>query len=212
MPGRFEYQPRPVPAQASEGLRTFLDDELQAIADWINLKNVQWDDLRFPASAANPPGLTSDPDYDTTNGGWLFDASSVELLFFQVQMPHGWKEGSTIHPHVHWQKTTSAGGDVYWQIEYKHAPIGEVMDVAFTTLTVSSTVPGTPDNDTAGEHLISTFGDLDMSGKTLSDMLLVKLSRNAGGGADTYGADARLLEFDIHYEINSHGSGREFIK
>ena len=212
MAGRFDYVPRPVPAEASPTLRDYLDDELKRLADLVNVKNVQWDDLRFPASAANPPGLSSDPDYDTTNGGWLFDASSTELLFFQAQMPHAWREGTIIHPHVHWQKTTSAAGDVYWQLDYKKAPIAGVMDAAFTTLSVTSTVPGTPDNDTANEHLISTFGDLDMAGNELSDMLLFKLSRIGGDAADTYGADVRLLEFDIHYEIDGFGSGREFIK
>ena len=206
------YEPRPVPREASPPLRTFLDDELQTIADLLNVKNPPWDDLRFPAGAANPPGLASDPAFDTTNGGYLFDATGTEVLFFQAQMPHAWKEGSIIRPHVHWQKTTSAAGDVYWQLDYKKAPIGAVMDAAFTTLSVATTVGGTPDNDLAGEHLISSFGDVDMSGNELSDMLLIKLSRIGGNAADTYGADARLLEFDIHYQRDSAGSGREFIK
>jgi len=206
------YEPRPVPAEASESLRTFLDEELQSIADLLNVKNALWDDLQFPAAAINPPGLGSDPGYDTTNGGYLFDANSTELLFFQAQMPHGWREGSSIRPHVHWQKTTSAAGNVYWQLDYKKTPIGSVMDGAFTTLFNTSTVDGTPDNDTANEHLITALGDIDMTGNELSDMLVMKLSRIGGNGADTYGADARLLEFDIHYEIDGFGSGREFIK
>jgi len=206
------YEPRPVPQEANQTLRTFLDEELQTIADLLNVKNVQWDDMRFPATAVNPPGLASDPDFDTTNGGWLFDATATELVFLAAQMPHAWKEGSRIRPHVHWQKTTSAAGDVYWQLDYKKVPIAEVMDASFTTLTVSSTVPGTPDNDLAGEHLISTFGDVSMTENTLSDMFLFKLSRIGGNAADTYAADVRLLEFDIHYQLNSLGSGREFIK
>jgi len=212
MTGSIDYQPRPVPAEVSQQMRDFLDDELKRIADLINVKNPLWDDLRFPAAAANPPGLASDPDYDTTNGGWLFDAASTEVLFFQVQMPHPWREGTEIHPHVHWQKTTSAAGNVYWQLDYKKAPIAAVMDAAFTTLSTTSTVPGTPDNNTADEHLISAFDWIDMVGNELSDMLLIKLSRIGGDAADTYGADVRLLEFDIHYEIDGFGSGREFIK
>ena len=30
--------------------------------------------------------------------------------------------------------------------------------------------------------------------------------------ADTYAADARLLEFDLHYQTDSLGSGGEFMK
>ncbi len=212
MAGRFAYQPSPVPSRASSELRTFLDDELSRIADIVNVKDPQWDDLRFPAAAINPPGQASDPDFDTTNGGWLFDKNSTELIFLMAQMPHAWRQGSDIRPHIHWQKTTSAAGDVYWQLDYKKAPIGEVMDASFTTLSETSTVAGTPDNDTADEHLITSFADIAMPGGELSDMLVMKLSRIGGNGADTYGADARLLEFDIHYEIDGFGSGREFIK
>jgi len=212
MAGRFDYVPRPVPAEASPALRDYLDDELKRIADLVNVENTQWDDMRFAATAVNPPGLTSDPDFDPVNGGYLFDASSTELLFLAAQMPHAWRQGSIIKPHVHWQKTTSAAGDVYWQLDYKMAPIGEVMDAAFTTIFSTTTAAGTPDNDTANEHLITPLGDIDMAGKELSDMLVMKLSRIGGNGADTFASDCRLLEFDIHYEIDGFGSGREFIK
>jgi len=176
----------------------------------LRLFSSKWDDLAAPASAINPPGLASDPDFDTTNGGWLFDAASTEVLFIILQMPHRWREGTIIKPHVHWQKTTSASGDVYWQLDYKWSPIGEVMDAAFTTVYTTSPVAGTPDNETANEHLISSFGNVDATGKGLSDMLLCKVSRI--GGADTYAADARFLEFDIHYEIDSFGSDEEYTK
>lgn len=176
----------------------------------FELEDTFWDDMRFPASAINPPGQASDPDFDTTNGGWLFAAAGTEVIFLAAQMPHAWKEGSTIHPHIHWQKTTSAGGDVLWRLEYKKAPIGEVMDAAFTALDVTTTV--TTDNDTANEHLISGFGEITMVGGQLSDMFLMKLSRIGADGSDTYGADARLLEFDIHFEIDGFGSGETFTK
>lgn len=169
-----------------------------------------WDDLRFPASAVNPPGQASDPDFDTVNGGWLFASNGTELVFLMAQMPHQWVEGTAIYPHVHWQKTTSAGGDVLWRLEYKMAPIGEVMDSSFTALDVSTVVDGTPDLDTANQHLISAFASIDMTGRDLSDMLVMKFSRIGSDGDDTYGADARMLEFDIHFEIDSLGSAEEF--
>ncbi len=171
-----------------------------------------WDDLRFPATAVNPPGQAADPDFDTTNGTWLFDAAGTETIFLIAQMPHAWKEGSTIKPHVHWYKSTSAAGNVMWQLDYKKFPIGEVGDAAFTTLTATTTVSGTPDNDTAQEHLLTSFADIDMTGLTLSDMLLMKVSRIGGNAADTYGADCSLLEFDIHLQLDTMGSERLYIK
>lgn len=170
----------------------------------------QWDDLRFPATAVNPPGQASDPDFDTTNGGYLFATGSTETIFLIAQLPHSWAEGTDLKPHVHWQKTTSAGGDVLWRLSYKWAAIAEVMDSSFTDVDVSTVAAGTPDNDTANEHLITPFGALAATSKTVSSMLVMKLSRIGGG--DDYGADARLLEFDIHYQIDSFGSNQEFTK
>lgn len=171
-----------------------------------------WDDLRFPASLANPAGSASPPGYDTTNGGLLFAAAGTELVFFQAQLPHFWAIGTTLFPHCHWQKTTSAAGNVYWQLEYKWCPIGEVMDATFTTLASSTVVGGTPDDDTANQHLITALGEINGSGKTISDMLLLKFSRIGGNAADTYGSDARLLEFDIHIQNDGRGSLLEFQK
>ena len=171
-----------------------------------------WDDLRFPATAINPPGQASDPDVEATTGLLLFAAAGTETIFALVQMPHSWKEGSVVKPHVHWQKTTSADGDVYWQLDYKKIPIGQVMDAEFTTLFATTPVSGTPDNDTANEHLLTSFDDIDMTGLTLSDCLLCKISRIGGNEADTYGADARLLEFDIHFQINTLGSEQLYTK
>ena len=170
-----------------------------------------WDDLKFPASAVNPPGLVSDPDYDTTYGGWLFAATGTELLFLQGQLPHRWVVNSALHPHVHWQKTTSASGDVVWELQYRWARIGYAMDTSWTTLESSSPVAGTPDTDTANQHLITGLGEIEASGKGISDMLIMKLSRLGSDADDTYGADCRLLEFDIHVYQN-HGSELEFSK
>lgn len=169
----------------------------------------RWDDLRFPAAGINPPGQASDPDIDTTNGGLLFAAAGTEIVAFQAQMPHAWKEATSIQPHVHWQKTTSASGNVLWRFEYKMAPIGAVMDAAFTALDVTTTVASTPDNDTADEHLISSFGEIDMTGREISDMLVCKLSRIGGDASDTYGADVRLIEADIHYQTDYPGGSRQ---
>ena len=85
------------------------------------------------------------------------------------------------------------------------------MDASWTTLESSTVVGGTPDNDTADQHLITSLGEISGSGKGISDMLIMKLSRLGSDAADTYGADCRLLEYDIHVYMN-HGSELEFSK
>ena len=183
-----------------------LNRKLVDIRNVVNLNAInRWDDLRFPVAGIDPVGPGAAPGADSVNGGLRFSPILTEVVAFQAQMPHAWLEGSAIRPHVHWQKTTSAAGDVLWRFEYKHAPIGEVMDAAFTALDSTTLAGGTPDNDTTDEHLITTFSDIDMTGNTISHMLLCKLSRIGGDGSDTYGADARLMEIDIHFETDYPG-------
>ena len=173
----------------------------------------QWDDLRFPSQGINPPGGVSDADVEATTGLLLFASNATELVAGVAQLPHAWREGSTIRPHVHWQKTTSAAGGVYWRLDYELVNNGETAAMDYgTSLGTGSVVGGTPDTDTANKVLISSFGGIDMKDYRISCLLLWKLYRVHDNASDTYGADARLIEFDIHYELDSFGSEKEFIK
>jgi len=170
-----------------------------------------WDDLRFPATAINPPGQASDPDVEATTGLLLFAAAGTELVYALAQMPHSWKEGSTISPHIHWTKTTSASGDVAWSLRYQIIGIGDVGSGTWSDADTVTTSAIT-DNDTAWEHLLTPFTDIAMTDQTLSTCILFEISRLGDDSGDTYAADARMLEFDVHYQIDSLGSEQEFIK
>lgn len=167
----------------------------------------RWDDERVPASAINPPGAASDPDRDADDACFLFDGGGTEILFFQLQLPHAWQEGTLLSPHVHWTKTTSAAGTVLWRMNYQWAALGNVFgawsDDSDATLIIS-------DGDTANQHALSAFADISGSGVGLSSMLKIKLSRV--GGSDTYAADAKLLEFDVHIQKDTTGSRAEYAK
>jgi len=198
--------------------RDFLDEYLaeddlltsSIVTDSITLSNTSWDDLRFPVNAIKLRGSGSEPDEETTYGTLLFDNNTVESVFVTAQMPHAWKEGTTIYPHVHWYKTTSAAGDVCWQLDYIICKKGAQFSDTYTTITGAT--PAISDNDTARTHALTSLNSsgIDMTGCGLSDMIIMKLSRKADDALDTYGADAALLEFDIHYEIDSFGSDDQF--
>jgi len=173
----------------------------------------EWDDLRFPAQAINPAGAVAAPAVDTTESGFpgtlLFDAGTVEMIAGVAQIPHIWKVGSDLRPHIHWAKSTSAAGRVIWHFYYRvlrrrgapDAWVGPIVgvDELYTT-------------DTAESEGITTFGNIPGSSLDLSQMLCWKIYRKADDAGDTYAADARLHEFDIHYQTDSHGSGAEFMK
>lgn len=170
-----------------------------------------WDDLRFPANSVSKIE-GKQPAADPETGLLLFDGNNTGMVAGLAQLPHGWKEGSTVYPHVHWFKTSSEAGDVAWRLEYKHSAIGGIMDTDWTEATFSSVAGSTPDDDTEGRHLITSLGAIDMTGFTISHCLIFRLARMGGDAADTYGDDAAMLEFDIHYEIDLPGSRQEYIK
>lgn len=173
----------------------------------VTLSDTTWDDLRAPATAINPPGQVSDPDWDNTNGGWLFDPDGIEVLWIIMQLPHNWKEGTDLKPHIHWMPTTTNTGNVFWQIDYKWTNYLDTDAGTFSTLTVLD-----PGDGTALKHQIAAFLAMDGTDKTISSMISIKLSRLGNQGTDTYTGDALLKEFDIHYEIDGFGSDEEYTK
>lgn len=187
-----------------------VDYELVGARETMYFPQPQWDDIRFPASGINPPGAVSDPDRDTDDGLLRFDPASTEVIAIQVIFPHSHKHGTLIRPHVHWMKTTDAAGDVVWKLEWKAADPNETFP-GWQSQTVSETVSGTP-GGAHQNHVISEFAPISLNATGVAPALLMKLSRVGGDAADTYGADAKLIEFDIHHLIDTWGSGGEFIK
>ena len=169
-----------------------------------------WDDLRFPAQGIDVTGPTGPPSVSAVDGTLLFAAGANDQIAVIAQMPHSWKEGSVIVPHVHWSKSTSAAGTVAWLCEYTMANPGDTFPAFQTLATETETVAGTPDEDTADQHLITSFGELDMTGMEISCIIKIKITRDVS--EDTYAADAKLLEFDIHYQIDAFGSILPFAK
>lgn len=155
----------------------------------------QWEDLRFPAVGINPPGAPSDATRDASDGRLVFSGTIDNVIAVQAQLPHGWTEGSSIIPHLHWSPTTSAAGNVRWRLQWKIANRGDAFPGSWSTETIT-----TATSETAEMHEMDNFSSISMTGKTISCMILFLLTRLAGSDTlDTYAASVKLAEFDIHY-------------
>ena len=172
-----------------------------------------WDDLRFPASSTKP-GSTSPTWVDIGApyaGLYVLEFShspANQYVFVDAQMPHDWLEGSALHAHVHWlnHEPTGAGGDIVWTMDCAIAGIGDVLN-EFVSTSVAMTVPATQFT-----HNLVEIGEIDMTGETLSSMIVIRLTRTADAAGDTYGDGIGLLEFDLHYERDGLGSREEYVK
>lgn len=197
-----------------EGKRiTATSQQINALSGLINadgdirLANTVWDDLRFPASGINPPGAASDPTVDTTDGRLVFSASLVNIIAIQAQMPHAWKEGTSLGLHLHWSPTSAGAGNVVFHSQYKVANINEAFPAEWTAESVTVAASGVSD-----KHQINELATIPMTGKTFSCMILILVSRLGNDLADTYAGTIKLNEVDIHYEIDALGSAQEYQK
>lgn len=165
----------------------------------------RWEDLRFPVQSINPAGTAKPPSIDTTTypGTLLFSDSSDNHIAGTAQMPHGWEYGSAISPHIHWSKTTADGSelDVAWKFRFALCAIGSA-PTAFSSWFDHTLVAG--DLTTLEVQNLSVFPEITMTGYTGSCLLLWEMMRDVS--EDTYGENARLYEFDIHYQIDKLGS------
>ena len=160
------------------------------------------EDLRVPISAVNV-GASKAPGFDVflgTTYAYHFSPSSGEFVYFVVQLPHSWKEGSSIEPHIHWAPSDATTGTVTWQLEYTWANNNDTF-LAPSTIFVRQATKGKSHYMQKAE-----FPDLDGTGKKISSMIVCTLSRYASDTLDTYAADAALLELDFHYTMDTIGS------
>lgn len=164
-----------------------------------------WEDLRVSinlrTSAGNPPTLTQ---FGTT-GLYVYafsGSSGTDNIYFEVQLPHSWKEGSTIYPHVHWAPNSNGTGNVKWFLEYSWENIGATFPNSTTTINSVEAAGG----EQFVHHMTNIGAGISGTGKNISSILLCHLYRDAGDSQDTYGDWAFLFGFDIHYEINTVGS------
>jgi len=177
--------------------------------DDLSYTDTYYDDLRFPASGFNPVGSTAPPSVLTTNGLLSFSGTADNIISGVAQMPHHWKEGTALSPHLHLIFPTSASANTRWLLEYDVANISANYAGSYTALTTITVA--NPQNTV--KHVLAAFENIPMTSKTLSCCVLWKLTRLAASdGADNDTNAATLIELDFHYEIDRPGSRDEYVK
>lgn len=180
--------------------RLFVGEDL-VIGGTLRFTDTAWDDIVFPA-AYSKKGANAKPDYDYTNLGDLYPQNdATEITYYQVQMPHRWKAGSAIEPHVHFVQAQATMP--VFKLAYRTHANGAAVTSDWTTITcdAAGAFPYTSGSITQ----IVGFPSIAMTGLAESCLIDVKLWRedNAVTG------DVLVKQFDIHYEIDKTGSDNE---
>lgn len=165
-----------------------------------------WDDLLVEMKESLK-GTKVKPDWDDTNFGFLFPQNDTsEYVVFNVQLPHKWKEGSTVYPHVHIFQDQNATPT--FKIDYRWVNIGDAVP-SFTTGYTMGTMIGSQTWTSGMLHrVVGNATGISGSRKTMSSMLQVKLYRDD----NAYTGDCLVVSFDVHIEVDSFGSSAEYTK
>ena len=156
-----------------------------------------FEDLNFsPLSAA--VGVSA-PDMVTINNTLHreFTSSNNQSCGDSHELPHSYKLGSTIQPHLHFflksgesSGTTGVTFTFYWELRQ-------------TTGTTSGnvTISATSAELAANGNMLNVYGASFAGATTLGAQLLVTIARTAGDAGDVV-----VTTFGVHYEIDSIGS------
>lgn len=175
-----------------------------------------WDDLRREASASNIDSASTRYTFDYDEGVITFDDNARianERIIYTFQLPHAWSAGSGLDPHIHWWQAQAAVPN--WYMKFRKWNNGDIRPITWTEVISVADIF----TYVSGEICqISAFPEIDVSDIGISGFVQVQFGRDTGNvsglfaGADPVAASADLIEYDLHYEIDSRGSRQEYIK
>lgn len=168
-----------------------------------------WQDL-LAAIDVKGTGV-NDPTWETfiTNiSAYRFGIN--DECWFYIHLPHDYKWGTPIYPHVHWSTVSATTANLTWNITYSYAR-GYGIDAFPATSSISITQAG---SGVANRHMIAE--PAEGSGITLSTaepdgLLLMRLKLTA----NSQPTDPFVFFCDLHYYSDgtlTHERNRSFTK
>lgn len=158
-------------------------------------------------SGANAPSFSA---YNGNMRAYEFVGSALTKEISMVfQMPHSYKEGSSVEPHLHlYIPNDATGGVIRFGCEYTWVNL-DGAEPATTTIYATLTVAA---GAGAQGNKLFDFATITGTGKTISSLLACRFFRDPTNAADTFGSSVWLKSADCHVEMDSLGSQTETVK
>lgn len=164
-----------------------------------------WKDIDIDLSAQTSGG--SVPALIAVNGdpyiqsrAFAGTGATVEQLGGSKELIHEMIFGEQIIPHIHWAPTTSAAGDVKWQLRTMLVNRGGNYSGGVTTSVV------TPSPGIAWRGLRSDFPPISTVGIQAGARIIFTLFRDPADAADTYAASVIAPNFGVHVPVDMMGT------
>jgi hypothetical protein len=158
-----------------------------------------WDDIIIYAT--NLRGGATVPTFAIFTGSiWStkFMNATTDIVYGAFELPHGYKEGTDLYPHLHWSPSTTNNGNCAWTFAYTISNVGATFP-AETSLTFNQTGSGIVN----AHQLVSSNATIPGAGVRIGAVCNFALSRPTG---DTFTGDAFLHSVGVHYQIDTMGS------
>lgn len=173
-----------------------------------------WNDLVIPITQTRVGGSAPSFLRWGTGGLYVYKFNPGDEVFTSAQMPHTWKSGTMIYPHIHWCQDNDTASPavglsaVRWNIEitWTGYPGGDFLPNNTATYWATADVVG-PNKQIMTNIPLSGISPNSFApfASGVSSLMMIRVYR--GGEGDTYGATrVNGLSFDIHHEIDSLGS------
>lgn len=167
-----------------------------------------WMDIVSELFARDASNCAEGDEYDGV-GVWRYDADVTRRMFVNFHMPHTWKPGTMLYPHLHFTVTSSAGGVVRLGFRYKfgrrHDSTGQVTFTAANTLYLNFTIPANSQDTHFVAEMPEGFG-IPATGLEVDAMILMTVFRYGDHEDDTFPAGIYAITADLHIETDRHAT------
>jgi hypothetical protein len=171
----------------------------------------KWNDINLSISSLRGgPTAPTATQIGTTGLYALHFANTTtsDEVHGSTEILHDYAEGTDIYPHIHWSPSTSAAGNVQWELLYAWVPNNTSITGAMASASVVTAASGIP---YAPQY--TSFGAINGTGKVMGSRFVFRLRRYIGAGtADTYAATVAGFDFGIHYQKDTFGSTSQSLK
>lgn len=171
-----------------------------------------WEDYVTPLTkatfggSANDPTLTKLYDDGAASGGvWALKFADGDEVLVTAQIPHRWKEGSDIYPHIHFICDSDVDPSDNFGIEFEWAWADQGEDYPATSTLETNDIPTGVNTNNMHQIANISAAALSGAGHTISSILMCRIKRVVAD-ADNYAGGVSILDFDIHYNIDTIGS------
>ena len=178
-------------------------------------KSVRYSILATKVPASGSPSFGQFKDNGAGSKGvylYWFDPSTPEEVYFTLEAPTDWKEGSEIYGHLAWvpKVNGAVGAKVCWAIETAIQNEGSV----FGDTQILSCTTSIPDEDLVASKLYFNEFIIDASTMTINSCMIFRLFRDADStyGTDDYTGDAGAVSLGIKYQVDSLGASARLSK